>query len=53
MSAANGRVEQRRVTHEEVAWLRSFGWGKEQIALRLGITVGAVESHINGRRGAA
>ena len=30
-------------TAEEIAWLRSFGWNNERIAVRLRITVWAIE----------
>lgn len=53
MSTDPARLIQGQVTHEEIAWLATFGWSAERIAQRLRLEVDTVEQHIAGRRGGA
>lgn len=53
MSADLAQVMRGEITHEEIAWLASFGWCAERIAGRLRLEVDTVEQHAAGRRGGA
>lgn len=51
MTAVRTHTDQGEITHEEIAWLATFGYTVERIAQRLRMTVDGVERHVNGERG--